>query len=468
MNSPLPIVGPTTSPRGPAELFLDYDKSLACVHCGLCLASCPTYLETGNENDSPRGRIYLMRAVQDGRLPLGDTAVRHIDLCLGCRACEAVCPSGVQYGELLEHTRDHIERHYRRSPFQNFLRRVAIEKVFPFPHRLKLALLPARIIRALHVEKLLPGFAREALALIPPSTKQVSLPEFCPAKPRTPGDSEEASRAFARTRNGFRPGRGQEWVSSEAGAPRGRVGFVSGCVMSVLYGETNANSVRLLNRAGYDVVTPPAQGCCGALYAHGGNLESARACARRNIELFEAHELDAVIINAAGCGSTLKEYGHLLRDDPRWAVRARKFSARVKDLTEFLTNDPTFASLRIPRSTLRVTYHDACHLAHPQRITKEPRELVRAVAGSNFVELPESDVCCGSAGSYNLTEPEMAERLRRRKVENILQTGAQIVVTTNPGCILQIRAGLKKAGANIAVLHIADFLARALDENAGR
>jgi len=238
--------------------------------------------------------------------------------------------------------------------------------------------------------------------------------------------------------------------------------------MSVLYGETNANSVRLLNRAGYDVVTPPAQGCCGALYAHGGNLESARACARRNIELFESHELDAIIINAAGCGSTLKEYGHLLRDDPRWAVRARKFSARVKDLTEFLTNDPTFASLRIPRSTLRVTYHDACHLAHPQRITKEPRELVRAVAGSNFVELPESDVCCGSAGSYNLTEPEMAERLRRRKVENILQTGAQIVVTTNPGCILQIRAGLKKAGANIAVLHIADFLARALDENAGR
>src|SRR5206468_381943 len=265
-------------------------------------------------------------------------------------------------------------------------------------------------------------------------------------------------------------------------APRGRVGCVSGCVMSVLFGETNANSIRLLNRAGYDVLVPPEQGCCGALYAHSGNLERARDCARRNVELFERLELDAVVINAAGCGSTLKEYGQLLRDDPAWAGRGAGFSAKIKDLTEFLVSSSAFSvkdgkgelvplphsALRTPSSALKVTYHDACHLAHPQRITKQPRELVKMVAGKNFVELPESDLCCGSAGSYNLTEPEMAGRLQRRKIDCILQTGAQLVVTTNPGCILQIRAGLKKARSEIQVLHIADFLALAISPPAGR
>jgi glycolate oxidase iron-sulfur subunit len=413
------------------ERFLDYDKSLACIHCGLCLPSCPTYLETGNENDSPRGRIYLMRAVQDGRLPLGDTAVRHIDLCLGCRACEAVCPSGVQYGDLLEHTRDHIEKHYARSPFQTFLRRVAIEKVFPFPERMKLALVPARIIRALRLERWLPQFAREALSLVPEDGGEVELPVVSPAI---------------------------------GGAGRGRVGFVSGCVMSVLFGETNAASVRLLNRAGYDVVTPPDQGCCGALYAHSGQLDLAREAARRNIESFERHGVSTIVINAAGCGSTLKEYGQVLGGDPRWAERARQFSAGVKDLTEILTQigpaDGPAADQ--PQAGVKVTYHDACHLAHAQHITKPPRELVRAVAGADYVDLPESDVCCGSAGSYNLTEPAMAERLQRRKIENILKSGARVVVTTNPGCLLQIRAGLRKAGADqVEALHIADFLDRA-------
>lgn len=438
------------------ERFLDYDKSLACIHCGLCLSSCPTYLETGNENDSPRGRIYLMRAVQDGRLPLGDTAVRHIDLCLGCRACEAVCPSGVQYGELLEHTRDHIGRNYRRSWFQNFLRRVAIEKILPFPSRLKLALLPVKIIRALRAEKLLPKFAREALALLPDRLSEVQLPELSPAlsNEQSPEPSERLAH-FA----------------------HGRVGFVSGCVMSVMFGETNANSVRLLNRAGYDVVTPPAQGCCGALYAHGGNLEAARQCARRNIEIFERLNLDAIIINAAGCGSTLKEYAQLLHGDSAWEKRGKEFSAKVKDLTEFLVaSRGQIANRQSPKadgksqSANRVTYHDACHLAHPQHITRPPRDLVRAVAGDNFIELAESDVCCGSAGSYNLTEPEMAERLQQRKIRNILQTGARVVVTTNPGCILQIQAGLRKAGASdVKVMHIADYLARSLDSpNVGR
>jgi glycolate oxidase iron-sulfur subunit len=217
----------------------------------------------------------------------------------------------------------------------------------------------------------------------------------------------------------------------------------------------------LLNRAGYEVVVPPGQGCCGALFAHSGNLEAARASARHNIEEFEKHKLDAIIINAAGCGSTLKEYGQLLHDDVQWADRGKNFSSKVKDLTEWLTTANLNSAFRTPHSALRVTYHDACHLAHAQRITKAPRELVKAVAGKNFVEMPEADVCCGSAGTYNLTEPEMAERLQARKIENILKTGAQIVVTSNPGCILQIQAGLRKAGAQMQVLHIADFLEQA-------
>ena len=406
------------------EQFLDYEKSLACIHCGLCLSSCPTYLESGNENDSPRGRIYIMRAIQDGRLPLADAAVRHIDLCLGCRACEVACPSGVQYGELLESTRERIEQRYRRSWFQRVLRRLLIEKVFPYPRRLRIALLPALVAKKLGLEKILPAFAREGISLLPGGVDADATPEFSPA-------TTELNR--------------------------GRVGFVRGCVMSVLFGATNAASVRLLNRAGYDVVTPPGQGCCGALYAHGGNLDEARKRARQNIEVFESLNLGAIIINAAGCGSTLKEYGHLLAEDATWAKRGQQFSSKVKDLTEWLVTSGVKPQAR--QFEAKVTYHDACHLAHPQRITAQPRQLVRAVAGSNYVDLPESDVCCGSAGSYNLTEPLMAERLQKRKIENIVKTGAKIVVTTNPGCILQIRAGLAKAGVrDIMVVHIADFL----------
>jgi glycolate oxidase iron-sulfur subunit len=399
------------------EKFLDTEKSLACIHCGLCLGSCPTYLETGNENDSPRGRIYLMRAFQDGRLLLEDTAVRHIDLCLGCRACEAACPSGVEYGALLEATRDHIEHKYERSAWQNFLRRIAIEKVFPYPERMELALKPALLLKK--VEKYLPSFAREALSLVPDEMPRASLPPFSPA----------------------------------IGERRSRVGMVRGCVMSVMFDGTNRSTMKLLNRAGYDVVVPTQQGCCGALFAHGGNLAQARESARRNVEAFESVEL--VVINAAGCGSTLKEYGHLLADDEKWRARGEAFGRKVKDITEVLGA----LDWRDVGETRKVTYHDACHLAHAQRITKPPRQIIRSVVGRNFVELPESDVCCGSAGSYNLTEPEMAERLQRRKIENILKSGAEVVLTTNPGCLLQIRAGLKKAGAeHIRAMHLVDYL----------
>src|SRR5687767_11150600 len=274
--------------------FLDYDKSLACIHCGLCLGSCPTYLETGNENESPRGRIYLMRAIQDGRLTINNTSVRHIDSCLGCRACEAACPSGVHYGELLEATRDHVEKRYRRSAYQTFLRRFVIERIFPVPWRMKLALGPARMLKALGIARFLPAAFREPLRLLPEKMDSTSLPE-----------TSHATKQPA----------------------IGRVGFVRGCVMSVMFGNTNAASVRLLNEAGFDVVVPREQECCGALFAHSGRMEMARDYARRNIRAFAKYNLDAIVINAAGCGSTLKEYGHLLDGD----VSAEKFGGMVKD-----------------------------------------------------------------------------------------------------------------------------------------
>lgn len=413
-----------------ASHFLDESKALACIHCGLCLGSCPTYLETGNENESPRGRIYLMRALQAGRLGLADEVVRHIDLCLGCRACEAACPSGVQYGGLLEHTREHIEQKHRRSIPQRFLRRLAIEKVLPFPKRIRFALSPARVIRRLRLERLLPKFARDMLSLLPEKISRTELPEVSPAP----------------------------------GPARGRVGLVSGCVMSAMFGETNLATMRLLNRAGWDVIVPPNQVCCGALYAHNGALELARAAARYNIETFERQQLDAIIVNAAGCGSTLKEYGTLLAEETSWTQRARQFSAKVKDLSEWLVSTgfeisaTTNSCSGVLKPGMKVTYHDACHLAHAQRITQAPRELVKAVAGAAFVELPEADLCCGSAGTYNLTEPAMAERLQARKLQNILRTGAQMVVTANPGCLLQIQAALRKERTAVQVIHIADFL----------
>ena len=401
--------------------FLDETKALACVHCGLCLSSCPTYLETGNENDSPRGRIYIMRAIQAGRLDAGAATVRHIDLCLGCRACETACPSGVQYGTLLEETRDHIEKHHSRGLLQWLLRRLVIEQVFPFPWRMRLALLPVRVIRFLRLGFLLPKFAREMMQLLPQQLAKGNLPAKRLAK-------EEA---------------------------KGQVGFIEGCVMQVMFGDTNESSAELLNRDGWDVITPRGQGCCGALYAHSGQLAKARDCARRNIAAFEGQALDAIIINAAGCGSTLVEYGELLKGDPAWADRAEAFSAKVKDLASWLD----VSQLAAPGSREKVTYHDACHLAHAQGITVEPRELVKAKSGGELVELAESDLCCGSAGSYNLTEPEMASRLQKRKVQNIIDSGAEVVVTTNPGCLLQIQAGLRKAGAHhIRALHIADYL----------
>jgi len=418
---------PARQPAG----YLDEAKSLACIHCGLCLSSCPTYLETGNENESPRGRIYQMRAVSEGRLALEAATVRHFDLCLGCRACEAACPSGVQYGALLEETREHVEQRHERGLFETFIRRVLIERIFSNQRATRIALAPARLSKQLGLDRWLPVSLRRFLDLVPRRTEpHRPLPAF--------------SAAVTTPR-------------------RGKVGFISGCVMDVMFNRTNRNSIRLLNLAGYDVVTPADQVCCGALHAHGGQLERARRQARQNIRAFAEAGVDQIVINAAGCGSTLKEYDHLLAGDPEWKERASDFAKKTLDLTEALVASPVFmellAQINAAPTGERVAYHDACHLAHAQRVKAAPRQLLAAAVGTRFVELPESDVCCGSAGSYNLTEPEMAVRLRERKLNNLLSTGAATVVTTNPGCLLQIVAGAEQRGAALRVEHIADFLA---------
>lgn len=284
-----------------------------------------------------------------------------------------------------------------------------------------MALLPVRVLRFLHLDGLIPGFARSMLDLVPQRLAKRKL---------------EAKRLAK-------------------GEAKGDVGFIEGCVMQVMFGDTNESSAELLQRDGWNVVTPGEQGCCGALFAHGGQLEKARECARKNIAAFEGKLMDAIIINAAGCGSTLVEYGELLKSDPEWAERAEAFSAKVKDLVTWLDAD----DVKPTNDCSKVTYHDACHLCHAQGISSEPRQLIQARAGGEFIEMPESDLCCGSAGSYNLTEPEMAERLQTRKVKNIIDSGAEVVVTTNPGCLLQIQSGLKKAGADhVRAVHIADYL----------
>lgn len=402
----------------------DPAKLTQCVHCGLCLDACPTYQELGTETDSPRGRIHLIRALEEGTLSLDAKIVRHLDLCLGCRACETACPSGVPYGRIIEEARAFVESSYRR-PWWDRWRREAVAAVFPNPQRLHLLLAPVRFLQRFRLWQLLVRFIPLA-RLLPVLSPPGSLPE----------------------------------TIESIGAERGRAGFLRGCVMNEVFAATNEATVRVLARNGFRVVVPGRQGCCGALHLHGGRSEEAKTLARRNLDAFP-DDLDAVIVNAAGCGSALKEYGALLADDPRYAERAAALSARVRDVTEFLADLSSTAPMQ-PLAG-RVTYHDACHLAHGQQVRAQPRELLQRIPGLQLVELPEADVCCGSAGSYNLLEPAMSGRLLERKVSNIQKTGATCVVAANPGCAMQIQAGLRRHGLAIRVVHPVELLDEAYE-----
>ncbi len=408
------------------------DGIRACVHCGICLPQCPTYRVLGEEMDSPRGRIYLMRAAAEGRLDLTSTFARHLDLCLGCLACETACPSGVPFGRLLEATRGQFARRRVRAPGTEPATLGLFLEWFPYPRRLAPALRVLRLYQrsglqgAVRSLGLLAPFKRLAAmdALLPRLAGFTVLPKLIPAK----------------------------------GRRRGRAGLLVGCVQRFFHPEVNRDTARLLSAAGFDVVVPRGQGCCGALHLHAGRLREFRRLAGRFMAAFDG-DLDVIVANAAGCGSALKEYGHWLDDGD-----ARAFSAKVRDVSEVL------AESELPFGPLAetVTYHDACHLAHGQRIRAEPRELLRRIPALRLVELAESDLCCGSAGVYNLLEPRIAADLGQRKAERIRETGARIVVAGNPGCLMQIAQHCRAGGLEIEVVHPVSLLARALGEESRR
>ncbi|CAN5234862.1 heterodisulfide reductase-related iron-sulfur binding cluster [soil metagenome] len=400
-----------------------------CVHCGFCLPTCPTYVLFGEEMDSPRGRIYLMNKGLTEE-PMNDTMVRHWDLCLGCMACVTACPSGVQYDKLIEATRAQIERRYERRADDKAFREM-IFQIFPYRGRLRLAAGPLRLyqrfglgdkLKKAGIMSRLPARMRAMEALMPKLGKEQKIPEH----------------------------------TSPTGERRRRVGVLTGCVQQVFFSQVNSATVRVLAAEGCEVVAPKSQGCCGALSTHAGREEESLNFARKTIDTFERENLDNVIVNAAGCGSTMKEYAYLLRDDPEYAERAKKFSAKVKDGSEFLQEIGTVAE-RHPLP-VAAAYHDACHLAHAQGVRQQPRKTLKQIPGMEVKEITEAEVCCGSAGIYNMVEPEPAAELGERKAKNVLKTGARMIVTSNPGCMLQIQASLKKMGHDMPMAHPAEVL----------
>lgn len=401
---------------------IDYQLFLDCIHCGLCLSSCPTYEELGTEMDGPRGRIYLMRAVTDGRLALDADVRRHLDLCLDCRACESACPSGVQYHKLVEPFRIALEKSNpaRRLPFPL---RFALTRIFPYAGRSRFALAPVRLMQRL-------GFDRWINRLLPKSlrTMQAMLPRLQP-----------------------HPGRLQEILPAE-GKQRARVALFTGCVADAVYPQTNWNTARVLQRNGCEVVVPRNQSCCGALAYHAADERSALHFANQNASAFDPDSVDAIITNAAGCGAHLKEYGHWV------GTVGSKLSQKIRDISEILIE----LGLEKPSLPLNLTatYHDACHLAHGQKVRQPPRQLLEMIPGLKLVPLPESELCCGAAGSYNLTQPEMSERLGRRKAERILATGASAVFTGNVGCLLQVSRYIRESRPDFWVAHPIDVLAK--------
>ena len=392
----------------------------ACVHCGFCLQACPTYLNLEDENDSPRGRIFLMRSLLEGTVKPDDPSVQqHIDQCLGCRACEPVCPSGVPYGQLLEATRATL-RESRPIPFIARL----ILFVFARPWLLRPAMFFSRFLAATPIPSLLSGLKGRlgfAMAML-------------------------ASTGRSIERSPYRAGSRGE---------RGRVATLRGCVMDGLFSATNRATERVLKVNGYAMVDAPGQQCCGALHAHAGDLENARKLARRNIAAFEKSGAEFVAVNAAGCGATMKEYGHLLKDDHYWHERASAFGSRVRDVSELLAAAGPRAGGPLP---LRVTYDAPCHLQHAQRVTQAPLSMLAAIPGLELVPLHDSDQCCGSAGIYNLVEPATSDAVLAPKLANIRATGAPWVVTGNPGCLMQIGAGLIRAEIPARSIHPVDLL----------
>lgn len=405
-----------------------------CVHCGFCLPACPTYLLWHEEMDSPRGRIYLMRAASEGKISaMDDKFVAHFDRCLGCMSCMTACPSGVQYDKLIEATRSQIESHHKRNLWDRFTRWM-IFQLFPNPKRLRWLSLPLFLYQRLGVRWLLHHSG--LLRLLPARLQQME--NLLPTLPAPMQGFSYPARLPAN------------------GTARLKVGMVLGCVQRVFFDRINAATIRVLRAEGCEVYIPGQQGCCGALATHVGREEQSLEAARRMIDSFESLDVDYIVVNAAGCGSNLKEYGYLLRDDPTYADRAKAFAAKCRDVSEILGTLPPQA-MRHPIN-MTAAYHDSCHLLHAQKLKNPPRALLHAIPDLNLIDLPESHVCCGSAGIYNLVEPKTAHELGARKAGQAVKSRADIVVSGNPGCILQISKELTGQNHPIKVCHFIEML----------
>ncbi|HZK82855.1 MAG TPA: heterodisulfide reductase-related iron-sulfur binding cluster [Humisphaera sp.] len=446
MTSSPPALPVLEKPPAEQPLAIDrraYERGLSCVHCGLCLPACPTYAVTGLEADSPRGRIQLMLGLADGKIPASDSVRRHLDLCLDCRGCETACPSGVVYHELIEETRSRLAESQTFSVQGRFMRWLFFN-VFTRPTRLKLALLPARILQKTGVYSLLRKSG--VFKLLPTQLRKMEQ-MLTSAGPLWPVNLP------ARISHS----------TSDLKTDRALVGFFAGCIGSVMFEKVNRQAVELLSACGADVISPPAQNCCGAIHLHGGQGHPAEAMARRNIDVFlPAGEkgVDFIVTTVAGCGAMLREYDVLLRDDPQYADRAKQFVSRVRDISETLL-DLGLPEMRFPINET-ATYHDACHLAHAQKVTTAPRILLQKIPGLKLVPLPESDMCCGAAGTYNLTEPEMSTKLAERKLKNIESTGAGVCATGNVGCAMQIQSQADAEACQLSVVHPVELLHRAV------
>ena len=412
-----------------------------CVHCGFCLPTCPTYLLWGQETDSPRGRIHLMKLRRDGRESDSAGYVRHIDTCLGCMACVTACPSGVQYDSLLEAARPQVERDAKRGIWDRAFRRM-IFAMFPHPGRLRALSVPLGLYQKLGIQRLV--HSSGVLALLPKRLQ--AMERLLP--PITFGGVDLPARIPAQ------------------GVQRKRVALLLGCVQRVFFRHVNEATARVLAAEGCEVIVPQAQACCGALAEHAGEEADAMAAARKLIDAFEGSGADTIVINAAGCGSAMKRYGHLLRNDAAYAARAKTFAAKCKDISEVLADlEP-----RAPRGAvhLKAAYHDACHLQHAQGVRAQPRRLLQSIPGVELREIPESEICCGSAGIYNMLEPDAATQLRDRKVGNILKTDAEAIVSGNPGCLLQIATGLEAAGRPMRIMHLIEVIDASIREAGNR
>ena len=453
------------------SLNAEMEKILGCIHCGLCLPACPTYQQVGNENDSPRGRIFLMRAVAEGRLKAeSESFQRHIDLCLGCRACETACPAGVRYGSLLESARETIleQKHQRGSSFQKTMLRLALRHVFPYPKRLELVfaitrrLRDNRLVRRAFEKGLLRKIAPKAdyaLSLLMTTSPSAGAPSRKEVRETRLEETGERDDAWVeRQGNGAI---GQESIQNTQSPVRSpqKVSVFTGCVMEGLFKRTNDATKRVLAVNGCELKNVKTQVCCGALHAHAGEMETARELARRNIDAFEqfleSNGSATIIINAAGCGALLKEYGDLLKDDPLYYERAKRFSENVRDVTEFLAQRGIRRGAEINR---RVTYDAPCHLYHAQRVMTAPQQVLGAIPGLEYRQLEGMQDCCGGAGVYNLSEPEMSEKLLADKIGKVKATEAETLVTANPGCHMQLGAGARIFEANCRVEHIVDLL----------